>query len=424
MANLKVYENGLRLIYDYSNTIKGVSIQFCCLVGGKDEDDSNRGIAHLAEHMFFKGTNKRKSKEINLELDKRGVSTNASTSNEVTKFYATGMPEHAEIIFDIFSDCFFDSTYPREELEKERNVVCSELEMYENDFQNKMATNGEIIGLQGTKYAYVLGGTVESVSKIITEDLLNFRNRFYTPDRLIISVCGSIPQEEAEELIKKYVLPKCSTEKKEPITYHLPIKEVDIKSRTLFTSKETDQLYAVINFRGINQSANDIEAFNLAETAFASTMTSRLFIKLREENGLVYAVSNFSSIYGESGTTGVFFIANEKNGDKVINLIKEAIDEVHEKGFTQEELDTAKNILVTNLYLSTQTITARATKNIIYLMYDNELFDIDKKVEKIRAVTLDEMNKTFNKYYDYKYTTMGLVSKENKDYLIKTFVNN
>ena len=424
MANVKVYDNGLRLVYEYDNSIKGIAVQFCCLVGGKDEDDSNRGIAHLAEHMFFKGTNKRKSKEINLELDKRGISSNASTSKDKTKFIATGMSEYAEIIFDIYSDCLFNSTYPIEELEKERNVVCSELEMYENDFQDKVISNSELVGLQGTNYSYVLGGTVESVSKITTEDLIKFRDKFYTSDRLIISVCGDIKQEEIERLIEKYILPNCSKEEKTPITYNLPITEINIKDRISFTSKETDQLYAVINFRGINKSSKDLTAYRLAQTALATTMTSRLFIKLREENGLVYLINECSMVYGDCGTNGIVFISNEKNGEKVIKLIKETIDEVREKGFTDEELSTCKNIIKTNLYFSVQTIYGKAVRNLNNLIYDDKLTDIETQINEVDAVTLKEMNEVFNKYYDYKYTTMGIVAKENKDYLIKTFVNN
>ena len=248
MTTLKTYPNGFRLLHNYDNTTKATSITFCCLVGACNEDDTNRGIAHLAEHMFFKGTSKRTSQEINLALDQKGIVSNASTSSDMTKYYAEGMNEHAEHIFDLFTDCLFNSQYPQEELKKEKQVVCSEIEMYESDFRDKVEEIGSIIGLQGTPYAYSIIGTTQSVSNINTQDLIKFRDTFYTPDRIIVSVTGSTTLEEAEELMQKYVLPY-GKEPKQPITYHKDCFDIDIKERYKFVSKDTDQYYAMVNFR-------------------------------------------------------------------------------------------------------------------------------------------------------------------------------
>ena len=217
MYTFKTYKNGLRLVHNYDNTNSAVSVRFCTLVGGKDEDESNRGIAHLAEHMFFKGTEKRSFLDIIKEFDRLGVSNNAFTSQDMTVFYATGLADMTESIFDILSDCFFHSQYPQNELENEKQVVCSELKMYLDDNRDLMYTNGTGLAMQGTPYEYPLGGTVESVSKLTQEDLKKFHDKFYQPNRLVISVSGNIELDKIEELVEKYVLKECTTDNLTPI---------------------------------------------------------------------------------------------------------------------------------------------------------------------------------------------------------------
>ncbi|MBO5102614.1 MAG: insulinase family protein, partial [Clostridia bacterium] len=277
---------------------------------------------------------------------------------------------------------------------------------------DKVFSLGEIISLQGTGYAYTLGGTVESVSKITTQDLLDFRNRFYTPDRIIISVCGNITIEDTINLVAKYVEPYCVGER-EPITYCQPIQDIDIKERLNFSSKETDQVYAMINFRSINKSAPDITAYSLAKIALGSTMTSRLFIKLREEHGLVYAIHTYACLYGECGMNSIHFISSIQNSKKAFELVKETVALALKEGFTQEELDTCKNIAKTSLAFSNQTITGKANSNTKYYIYNNKLFDVSNEIQNIDKVTLEEMNEAFNKYYDFDYLTVSMVSKEN-----------
>ena len=417
MTNLKTYKNGLRLLHYFDNSTKAVSVSITCLVGGRDEDETNRGIAHLAEHMFFKGTKTRTARQINRELDKFGIVNNASTSNDLTKYDADGMNDQLELIFDVFSDCLFNSTFPQEELEKEKQVVCSELEMYENDFRDKAEYTGLAVGLQGTNYQYVLGGTVESVSKITTQDLLDFHNRNYTADRIIVSVFGNADITQVEQLVNKYFIPHLSGERK-PLSYKQKAISIDIKDRFKFVSKETDQTYAMINFKSINASASDLIPFNIARLALASTSSSRLFIKLREEEGLVYVVTAYSRLYPECGLNTIHFISNSNNASKVLKIINDSVRLLLEKGFTEEEVQTYKNIIKTSLNLSLQTLEAKAYLNIKELIYQEKLFDLNNNLRDIDTVTLNDVNKAFRKYFDFKNLTIGVVSKQNDiDYL-------
>ena len=408
--NTKTYDCGLRLIHEENDTIAAAVVKIYCLVGGRDEDDSNRGIAHLLEHMFFKGTKTRNAHQINSTFDKLGVMINAFTDFDRTCFHAQGLTEHLSTIFDVMSDCLYNSVFDAKELAKEKTVVCSELEMYENDFESVAGTNSIIVGLQGTGYDYVLGGTVKSVSRLQTEDLLAFRDKWYTPNRIVVSVCGNIDFGTVDKLVQEYlILPKFKTQK--PISFRKDCLPIDIKTRYKFESKNTDQVYCYLNFRGINKSSPDKYAFNLARLCLGSTSTSRLFVKLREEYGLVYVIGTAPCLFGDCGVNSINFISSEQNAKQVVELIKETIQDIRENGFTNDELKTFKNICKSSLVLSQQTISARASRNGEVLIYNDSDFDVNYELAQIDAVALEEMNAAFNKYFDADYLTASVVSK-------------
>jgi len=416
----KTYDCGMRLVFEQNKAISATAIKIYCLVGGRDEDDSNRGIAHLLEHMFFKGTESRTSSQINSTFDKLGVIVNAFTDYDRTCFYAQGLSEHLETMIEVMSDCLFNSTYPSQELAKEKTVVCSELEMYQNDFENLAGTNAVTIGLQGTGYDYVLGGTPESVSKLTTEDLVNFRDKWYTPDRIVVSVCGDVDFDTVDNLVQKYLI-KANFIAKSPISFHYDCVLPKIVKRSFFESKETDQVYGYLNFRGINKSSEDIVAFNLARLALGSTTTSRLFVKLREEHGLVYVIGTSPCLFYDCGVNAINFISSAINAPKVVSLIRETIDEAKENGFDSNELMTFKNIAKSSLVFSQQTISARAGKNAETLIYTDQQFDMSEELAKIDAVTLSEMNSALRKYFDYNFLTVSVVAKEDKVLATKIF---
>lgn len=406
----KTYDCGLRLVHEKNETISATVVKIYCLVGGRDEDDGNRGIAHLLEHMFFKGTKKRTAQQINHTFDNLGVMINAFTDYDRTCFHAQGLTEHLDTIFDVMSDCLYNSTFVESELNREKTVVCSELEMYENDFESVAGTNSIIVGSQGTGYEYVLGGTVESVSKLQQKDLVEFRDKWYVPNRIVVSVCGDVDFSTVDALVQKYlILPQVAPS--EPISFKREILPNTITERQKFESKDTDQVYGYINFRGLTKSSVDKTAFNIARLCLGSTSTSRLFVKLREEYGLVYVISTSPCLFGDYGINCVNFISSEKNAQKVVELIKQTLDEIRQNGFTQIELDTFKNIAKSSLVLSQQTISARASRIGEGLIYCDELSDLSTELKQINAVTLTEMNSAFNKYFDYNYLTASVVSK-------------
>ncbi len=412
MYTTKTYPNGLRLIHNFDNTNKIVSVQFVTLVGGKDEDDSNRGIAHLAEHMFFKGTKTRSAKDITLMFDKLGITNNASTSQDLTLFYGNGLDSMTESIFDLLSDCFFNATYPKKELDNEKKVVCSELKMYLDDNRDAMVTNGTCLAMQGTPYEYVLGGTVESVSNIEQDDLIKFHDKFYVPNRLVISVSGNVSLDEVERLIEKYVLSQCSQEVMEPVKYSILNYQVDLKQRFRFDKKDTEQSYVFIGFNTMPNSSKDKIKCSLMLNALGGYCSSRLFQKVRDEKGLVYSVQAYYSSYIE-GIIGIIFMCDNDKLNETFDAIKEVLVETRKSGFTEDELTTDKNITKTYTVMNELTPYGRANSAAKSLIYKDKIETVEQVLEMIDATTVDDLNEMFKKYFDDTQLTTYIISKDN-----------
>lgn len=414
MYNLKTYKNGLRLIHNYDNTIKAISVNFFVMAGGKDEDDSNRGIAHLAEHMFFKGTKNRTNKDIIYALDRLGLQNNAYTSQDMTCFYAEGLSDNIEAIFDIMSDCFFNSTYPKEELVNEKKVVCSELEMYLDDNRDLIMTKGDEIAMQGTPYAYVLGGTVESVSKIEQQDLLDYKAKFYTPNRLIISVSGDVSQEEVERLVEKYVLPLCPDTECEPLYFEPVSQDLARDSRYLFTQKDTDQFYGFISFKSFCRSNKEEQIkFEALLQALGGSLSSRLYQRVREDKGLVYVIRTIYNSYNLSNN-GIVFISNIANAEEALRTIREVLDEVRAEGFNNDDLVISQNILKTDNALALIKPSSKAKYAADSLMYKKEISSFDSVMQEIGNLTIEDLNSMFRKYYDNKDIAIAVIANEDK----------
>lgn len=423
MYEVKTYKNGLRLVYDFDNSTKAVSVVFGCAVGGADEDASNRGIAHLAEHMFFKGTNKRTAKEISLIFDKLGISNNASTSNDVTMYYATGMNEHIETIFDVYSDCFFNSIYELESLELEKKAVCSELEMYLDDYKDLVRMKGAEIALQGTPYQYTLGGTVESVTKLKQADLIAFRDKFYKTNRLIISVSGNISKEKVEKLIEKYILGYCQ-EELTPVTYNVEPLAINLQKRFNFEKRDIDQCYCLLCFKSIHQNNPKILKYRAMCVVWGDIMSSRLFCKVREEKGLVYVISAYDEIFKNAGVNGIIFFANKNNTIEVLKTIRQTILQTQQEGFTEEELETAKNVLKTSYTLAGIMPSARAKRGFSSVLYEEKPFDMEKRFNEIDALTKQDLNDAFNEFVNFDDLSVAIVGRDENEKVLDILLGN
>ncbi len=280
----------------------------------------------------------------------------------------------------------------------------------DKDFVNMKASE---LALAGTPYSYVLGGTVKSVTQITQADLINFHNRFYTPDRLIISVSGNIAQEKVLALVDKYVLSQCSKEKKTPLCYSVPSYTLSKAKNQSFVSRETDQYYCCIAFKPFSESNARVLQFKAMLACLGGPMSSRLFQKVRDERGLVYVIHAFYERENYS-LNGIIFYTNTQKARETVEVVASTLDAIRKDGFTDEEVEIARNVLKTSNALRMQTPSSKAQKGALNLAYKGKIFDLRQELADIDKITTAEVNEMFHKYYQLEDMVVSVVSaKEN-----------
>ena len=353
--------------------------------------------------MFFKSTKNRTAKQLLQQMDSLGGLNNAYTGCDRTCYYGKVTITDAEKFFDIMSDCFFNGLFLDEEMETEKGVVCSEIDKYEDDFMDCCidGLNSELF--KGTKFSHPILGSKKSVMSITKEDLKEYRQKNNSSGHLIISVCGGVSFEDSQKYVEKYIIPKY-TQKETPIVYknhqiYLPkIQNILVK-----ITKETNQVYFLASTPTIRSDEDEFLKLQMGSIMFGGTMSSRLFERMREKEGIVYHVQSSTDSTSLCGTFNISFITEKSTAERALKAYKEEVVKVIESGFSEKELDNTKHLLKTNITIANEDIDSRARKNAIYLLTKGEKYNIDETLEKVSNIKLDELNNAFIKMLNQNF---------------------
>ncbi len=396
--------NGIRII-NVERESAMVSIKIIVNVGAKDEDDSNRGVAHLLEHMLFKGTTTRSDSEIMSLASNCGIALNAGTSNYITRYIGTAMAEDAECIFDIFSDALNNSIFDQDKLDKEIDIVCQEiLQLYQNRQRLFPFKNAELI-FEGEHRKHHVIGSAESVKGISREKLVEFYNKFYVADNLTVVVAGGVAMEKTAELVNKYFANMRRGQAKQilPDAYKGGFLEGN-------TTEGSNKISVAFE---INKEQNFMAVQVLSNILGGSAMFSRLFARLRSQKGLVYSISTTFT----SSATPIFYIMADTSSDNVDEVIKEIaleINEIKHTAISDDELQRAKKSLNVSL-----AIGLESNETIANILADSkyssgELFDPEEEKKKLREVCVEDVCKVAQAIFNTKpaYFISGKVDKK------------
>ena len=415
----KQFDNGLRLVFKKVEENRPATLFIAVDVGSVKEDDENNGISHFIEHLTFKGTEKRTAKQISTELEEIGANANAFTSKFNTCYFATCLSEKMENCFDILSDIVFNSKYDNADIEKERHVIFEEIDMYEDDPESVAYEQFCKDFYEKSPLKRPIIGTKESLEKIKKQDIEEFVKTHYIAPNIVVSVVGSFEKEYVIDLVEKYInkyfKSKCEVEDKNRSVVYIPDKKFsNIK-------KDIAQSHIVIGFPCDNIFNEKKMAYSLLCFIFGGGMGSRLFQKVREENGLVYSINCMPELYECAGDVIISLGTNKKNQAKAIALIKEEIDNLIANGFTEQELARAKSFCKSLVVSGTETGSSMAKSNATSMLVYNRLYSIEERVQRIEEVTIEDLNELANKIFNYGNVCGCVVSKEPDETLFEVF---
>jgi predicted Zn-dependent peptidase len=376
--------NGLQLITAPLHDTKAVTVLILVAAGSRYEDKRTNGVAHFLEHMFFKGTTKRPSTlEISKELDALGADYNAFTGEEYTGFYVRVAGADFHQAFDIITDMLLNPLFQVEEIEREKGVIVEELNMYEDTPMRIIHDHAKQLVYGDTPLGRNIGGTKETVTKFDRQDFINFRTRFYQPNNLVVAIAGMGEATSwKQEVIDKLGHLEGTAEK----TFN-KAKDQGKGPHFRLVTKKTDQAHLVLSFRGFPRTDPRRPIASLLLNILGGTMSSRLFIEVRERRGLAYYVRGGSSYYRDTGDIMASAGVQVAKIDEAIQVILNEFRRLKDTPITEEELDRAKKNLRGSLYLGLEDSMSVADYLGEQALLEDEIEQPEEVVAKREVVT-------------------------------------
>ena len=413
MTYYKKFDSGLRLIVKKIEGLWSVSTGIIVGTGSTFETDGENGISHFIEHMMFKGTDKRTAFEISDAMDRIGAQVNAFTSKEITCYYSKSTSDHAGEAFEILSDFFLNSVFPEDEMEREKGVVLEEISMTE-DTPDDLCFDVLAQAFYGNRgYGRSILGPAKNVSSFTRENLLEYIQKRYAPENIVISFAGNIDEKYAEELVETYIeskIPKRKREDRKP--------EICYPAQSLFKKKDIEQVHFALAFPSFRRDDTMLDAGNLMNYVLGGGMSSRLFQKVREQLGLAYSVYSYISAYTECGSLIVYAGVNPQSAEKAFAAVRGEISRLCKGGITEEELVRGREQLRSSLILGQESTASQMLVYGKHLLFTDEIFDFDARVSAIDALSRDDVARAVDVSFREEKMAAGAVGKVDKPFLL------
>ena len=341
--NTHTLDNGLRIIHLPSDS-KVVYCGYQINAGTRDEEPGEEGLAHFCEHVTFKGTERRKAWHILNCLESVGGDLNAYTNKEGTVYYSAILKEHIARAVDLLSDIVFHSVYPQAEIDKEVEVICDEIESYNDSPAELIYDEFENILFKDSSLGHNILGTAEQVRSFTTEDALRFTRKLYRPDNAIFFAYGDIDFKKLVKLVRRALADDDSGKlAAEKLPKNYPSVGEEIAGQTIVMQKNTHQAHVMIGTRAYD--VNDdrrMPLYLLNNILGGPGMNAKLNLALREHNGLVYTVESTMVAYGDTGTWSIYFGCDEHDIKRCLRLVRKELDRMMEKPLSDSQLKAAK----------------------------------------------------------------------------------
>ncbi len=417
MTELLKYDNGLRVVVNTVRGVRSVASGFWVGVGSAYESDENNGLSHFTEHVTFKGTDDLSAFDIAHRFESYGAAFNAFTSKECTCYYAKSIDEYAENCFALLGEILLRSVYDDGELDKERKVIVEEINMVEDTPEDICYDELAAATYGNANLGKTILGPIGNVKKFRHDDVKKFTDKYYVSGNIVIAFAGNITTGQADELVKKYVMPYIKAGDRATL-YSLPDRNA---RKCGMRIKDFEQANLALFFPSVSAFAPEASVCALTSVAFGGGMSSRLFQSVRERKGLAYSVYSSPSAYKETGAFNIYLNISEENTDKVLSAVREEIDLLTDKGLTEEELERSKVQLKSSLVFSGENVQSVMSSSGKAMLGNDEIYDFDKKIAQIDAVTPSDVIDYVRKTFDYSKMNAAYVGKKTKADILGKF---
>ena len=402
--NTYTLDNGLRIIHLPSDS-KVVYCGYQINAGTRNEEPGEEGLAHFCEHVTFKGTERRKAWHILNCLESVGGDLNAYTNKEGTVYYSAILKEHIARAVDLLTDIVFHSVYPQTEIDKEVEVICDEIESYNDSPAELIYDEFENIIFKGSPLGHNILGTAEQVRSFKTEDALRFTRKLYRPDNAIFFAYGDIDFKKLVRLLKKSFLSEERRVKSEKFNSPEAQTQFNIQhsfeGQTIVMQKNTHQAHVMIGTRAydVNDSRR-MPLYLLNNMLGGPGMNAKLNLALREHNGLVYTVESTMAAYGDTGIWSIYFGCDEHDVKRCLRLVRKELDKFMQKPLSEAQLKAAKKQIKGQIGVACdnrENFALDFGKSFLHYGWEK---NVDRLYEQVDEITAEQIQAVAQELFD------------------------
>ncbi|HPI67162.1 MAG TPA: pitrilysin family protein [bacterium] len=400
-------KNGTRVILTPQKETQAVTVLVLYGVGSRYESEEVAGISHFLEHMMFKGTTRRPNTlALSKELDQVGAQFNAFTGKDHTGYWIKVNGEHLELALDMLSDMLYNSKLETTEIEREKGTIIEEINMYEDTPMRHVETLLEEIVFKGNFLGRDIAGSKKSVKNTTREKMLAYLKNHYTPLNCVISIAGNLNLALTKKMLLKYFGQRANRDEKNKF---LPFVSSQKKPQLKLQYKKTEQVHLTFGFLGPQLNDHDLVAAQLLSVILGGSMSSRLFINIRERHGLCYYIR---ATHDALEDTGLFTIAaglDKKRINQAITLILKEVQLIKNKGITPAELNKAQEFLKGHLILEMEDSANVSEWYARQELFLNKSKTPEQKIKEVMAVTKNQVDLVAKKIFKNEKINLALI---------------
>lgn len=406
----KTLPGGLRVVLLPREQVQTVTFMVLIGVGSRYETPRQNGLSHFLEHMFFKGTQRRPDKKaIAVEMDALGAEFNAFTSEEATSYYVKVAKENIEKGADVVTDILLRSLFPAKEIELERGVIIEEIRMYTDEpsrhvwhLWNRAMFGSHPLGRR-------IDGSVGTVSKFTRPDFLKYVKAHYHTENAVVAVAGNFDVRQMEKLLTRLLadLPRGKETFPSKAPKRRPATRLEFERRSTI-----DQTHVLLGVPGVAKNDPDREIVEVLATVLGGGMSSRLFLRVREDHGLAYSVRTYNETLTDTGFLVTYGGLRSDKAPFAVKLIAEEYDRIMDDLVPEEELTKAKQMIRGHLVIGLEETNALA-------LYAGSQTLLEKKVEtpeeiwkKIEAVSAEDVQRVARRLLKRDARTLALLGPQ------------
>lgn len=385
---IETLANGMRLIYERIPHFRSVSAGVWVGAGSADERPEQGGLSHVLEHMVFKGTEKYTAAGLAFAMDSVGGNINAYTSKELTCYYAKVADEHMPLAIDVLHQLVMKPRLDPQDMERELQVILEEISMIEDTPEDL------VHDMMGEAFfgAHPLARPISSTAQIVEaygiDDVRGYYEQAYSPANMVISVAGNFDEAQLKDQVSRLF---GSFGPGQPVIARPEMHAPDGAGRIALRIRDFEQSHLCIGLRGYTSGSDDVYPTMILNNILGGSMSSRLFQRMREEEGLVYSVYSYPAAFRASGMFGVYAAMKPDNTAMAMQIIAQEINSVARGDISAEEFQRAKEQLKGNYALSQDGVSQRMSSMGKNLLLHNRTMSEHETMDKINAVTFDDL---------------------------------